>query len=423
MKKILIVLMCLLLPMNFAGAEEKNLEDANENLICALSSMAAYSGDDGFFVRKILTSRGFTINRLLPDNGSTNVKAYLIDKEFPDGRKMKIFVVAGTEDMKDAEVDAKIGRTALHDGEEFQNDPHKIFVHKGFRDYADNALSEGVTEFLIDELNNNPNETLYLTGHSLGGAVAMMIAVRLTDAGANMNNVKVLTFGAPAVGNKDFAEKFKDKIHLTRAVMDSDIVDVSLDVFGYTHFGEVVAYKQVESSTQYAHAISLYLDCAIRKFYDAELKIHSQEKIKIPVYIAPIKIVNKSFKPFDEKYIKEVLIDGYASRFTKITFAEPNFETIKKSADFSYSVKDHIDAAQKSGSKFIIVPLIHTKPVRDAKQNTVRILLEEIIFDANGHLKTMNTSGMTSTDVTILDAAFWGQEFLRESRENTVTSK
>jgi triacylglycerol esterase/lipase EstA (alpha/beta hydrolase family) len=274
--------------------------------------------------------------------------------------------------------------------------------------------------FLVEYIKNHPDEKIYITGHSLGGAISMMIAVRLVDAGADMKNIKVITFGAPAVGNKNFVEKYKDKINLTRCVMDSDIVDVSLDIFGYTHFGEVVNYKQVESSTQYAHAMSLYLDCALRKFYDAELKINSQNKIETPVYIAPITMVHKSFRPVDEKYIKTALVDGYTSRFAKITFNDPQFTEIKKSNDFSYNVKEYINAAKISGSKFIVIPIIHTKPVRDAKQHTIYVLVEEVIFDAKGHLMTMNTSGMTSKDVSILDAAFFGQESLRESRENTV---
>ena len=415
MKKLILAM--LIFVLNFGVASAEDLEPERERLICALSSAAAYQGEVGELAKSFFEARGWKLDKFENPSEKINVKIHFMSKTDSDGKITKIFFITGTEDLKDVGIDIKVKPVPLEESDD------KILVHRGFKDYADAALSDGILKFLVEYINSHQDEKFYITGHSLGGAVSIMLAVRLVDAGANMNNVKVLTFGAPAVGNKNFAEKYKEKINLTRAVMDSDIVDVSLDVFGYTHFGEVVAYKQVESSTQYAHAISLYLDCAIRKFYDAELKIHSQEKIKIPVYIAPIKIVNKSFKPFDEKYIKEVLIDGYASRFTKITFAEPNFETIKKSADFSYSVKDHIDAAKSSGSKFIIVPLIHTKPVRDAKQNTVRVLLEEIIFDANGHLKTMNTSGMTSTDVTILDAAFWGQEFLRESRENTVTSK
>lgn len=415
MKKIILAL--LLTVLNFAMARAAELEPERAQLICALSSAAAYQGEVGELAKRFFEARNWKLDKFENPSEKINVKIYFMSKTDSDGEVTKIFFITGTEDLQDVGIDIKVKPVPLYE------DDQKILVHNGFKNYADAALSDGILNFLVEYINSHTQEKIYITGHSLGGAVAMMIAVRLADAGANMDNVKVLTFGAPAVGNKDFAEKFKDKIHLTRAVMDSDIVDVSLDLFGYTHFGEIVDYKQVESSTQYAHAMSLYLDCAIRKFYDAGLKIDSQNKIKTPVYIAPIKIVHKSFKPIDEKYIKPVLIDGYASRFSKVTFAEPNFVEIKKAADFSYSVKQYIEAAQNSGSKFIIVPLIHSKPVRDAKQNTLRVLVEEIIFDANGHLISMNTSGMTSKDVSILDAAFWGQEFLREDREKTVDKK
>ena len=248
----------------------------------------------------------------------------------------------------------------------------------------------------------------------------MMVAVRLFDAGADMTNIKIVTFGAPAVGNKNFAEYYKDKFDLTRVVMENDIIDVSLNIFGYTHFGNVIKYKQSESSTQYSHSVALYLDTALRNFYDAGLKMKTYKKLETPIYIAPIQYVRKSFNKVDEKYSKEILRDGYASRFNNVTFAEPDFVEIKKADDFSYNIKQYVDEAKKTGSKFIIVPLIHTKSVKDAKQYTVRVLVEEIMFDGKGHLISMNTSGMTTTDVTILDAEFFGQELLREDREKFI---
>ena len=333
------------------------------------------------------------------------------------GNITRVFFVTGTEDLKDVGIDVKIKPVPFKDSDE------KILVHRGFRDYADAALSEGILDFLVEYIKNHPNEKIYITGHSLGGAISMMIAARLVDAGADMSKIKVITFGAPAVGNKAFADFYQDKINLTRIVMDSDPIDVSLKIFGYAHFGEVVKYQQVESSTQYSHSIALYLDSALRNFYDAELNFDFQNKIETPIYIAPIKIVQKSFTPVNEKYIKAILRDGYLSRFTKVTFAEPNFEEIKKAADFSYSVKEYVDAAKKFGCKYIIVPLIHTKSVRESKQRATRVLFEEIICDAQGHLLSMNTSGMTTAEVTILDAAFFGQEFLREDREKTLSEK
>ena len=415
MQKIILALLAVFFNLSVASAEQ--WEPERERLICALSSSAAYQGEVGELAKNFFEARGWKLDKFENPSEKINVKIHFMSKTESDGEVKKVFFITGTEDLDDIGIDIKVKPVPLDDTDQ------SILVHKGFKSYADAALSDGILNFLVEYINSHTQEKIYITGHSLGGAIAMMTAVRLVDAGANMDNVKVVTFGAPAIGNKNFAEKYRDKIHLTRAVMDSDIVDVSLNIFGYTHFGEVVDYKQVESSTQYAHAMTLYLDCAMRKFYDADLKINSQNKIKTPVYIAPIKIVHKSFKPIDEKYIKPVLIDGYAARFSNVTFGTPNFVEIKKSADFSYSVKGYIEAAQSAGSKFIIVPLIHTKPVRDAKQNTMRVLVEEIIFDSNGHLLSMNTSGMTSKDVTILDAAFWGQEFLRDDREKTVGSK
>ena len=415
MRKIILALLIIFSSYGVSNAAE--MESEREQLICALSSTAAYRGEIGELSKKFFEVRGWKIDKFENPSDKINVKIHFMSLKNSDGETTKIFFITGTEDLQDVGIDIKVKPVPLYD------DDNKILVHKGFKDYADAALSDGILEFIVEYIKNHPDEKIYITGHSLGGAVAMMIAVRMVDAGADMTNVKVLTFGAPAVGNKYFAEKYKDKINLTRMVMDSDIVDVSLDVFGYTHFGKVVDYKQVESSTQYAHAMSLYLDCALRKFYDAGLKIDSQNKIESPVYIAPIRIVKKSFKPIDEKYIKTALIDGYAARLANVTFGEPNFTEIKKAADFSYNVKEYIDAAKNSGSKFIILPLIHSKPVRDAKQNTLRVLFEEIIFDANGHLLSMNTSGMTSKEITILGAAFFGQEFLRDDRENTFGKK
>lgn len=413
MKKIICALLLIL--SNFAVTSAAELEPERERFICALSSAAAYQGEVGELAKSFFEARNWKLDKFENPSKKINVKIHFMSKTDSDGEVKKVFFITGTEDLQDVGIDIKVKPVPLDDADQ------NILVHSGFKSYADAALSDGILNFVAEYINNHPQEKIYLTGHSLGGAIAMMIAVRLVDAGANMDNVKVVTFGAPAIGNKNFAEKYKDKIHLTRAVMDSDIVDVSLNIFGYTHFGEVVDYKQVESSTQYSHAMSLYLDCAMRKFYDAGLKIDSQDKIKTPIYIAPMKIVRKSFKPIDESYVKKVLIDGYASRFANVTFGTPNFVEIKKDADFSYSVKEYLEAAKSAGSKFIIVPLIHTKPVRDAKQNTTRVLVEEIIFDSNGHLLSMNTSGMTSKDVTILDAAFWGQEFLRDDREKTVS--
>ena len=416
MKKLILLIILLLISFNVGSARAEELDAERELLICALSSMAAYSDETGDLSRRFFEARGWKLEKFENPSKKINVKIYFMSNEDAAGNIIKIVFVTGTEELKDVLIDTKISSAPF-------NSDEKILVHKGFRDYADAALSDGNLEFLVEYINSHPAEKIYFTGHSLGGAISILIAARLADAGTNMKNIKVVTFGAPAVGNKSFGDFFQDKINLMRVVMNGDHINGALKIFGYPQFGKVINYKKIDSADQYSHSMAVYLDSAMRNFYDAKFKFRTQNKVETPVYIAPVKIVKKSFKPAEENYIKSILRDGYESRFANATFAEPNFETIKKDADFSYSVKEYVDAAKKSGSKFIIVPLIHSKPIKESEKRATRVLIEEIICDAQGHLISMNTSGMTTVDVTILDAAFFGQEFLREDREKTVSGK
>lgn len=61
-----------------------------------------------------------------------------------------------------------------------------------------------------------------LTGHSLGRAAALLAAARLYDEG--LPQVKVVTFGAPAVGNSAFNETYEPLLHVDRIVMAGDPV-------------------------------------------------------------------------------------------------------------------------------------------------------------------------------------------------------
>lgn len=60
-----------------------------------------------------------------------------------------------------------------------------------------------------------PLAQLYVTGHSLGGAMAVLAAARLSiDRNLDLARLVrgVYTFGQPAVGNKDFADEFEERI-------------------------------------------------------------------------------------------------------------------------------------------------------------------------------------------------------------------
>ena len=63
---------------------------------------------------------------------------------------------------------------------------------------------------LVDELlNDNPSLRISVTGHSLGGAQATLIASHLLfDGVVSPSKLDLYTFGAPRVGDRDFAYEF-----------------------------------------------------------------------------------------------------------------------------------------------------------------------------------------------------------------------
>lgn len=426
MRKIFLTIMCLIIFSAVTFAKEIQTENDFETreiqLICALSSIAAYSNDESFLVRSNLSSRGWKVNPVTVDKNGVKTKGYLIGKTFHDGRTVKIFVISGTEELKDVEVDFKLGGVNLH-----EDTSDNILVHKGFRDYADAALADGVAEFLIDELKNNPNETLYLTGHNFGGAVAIVTAIRLSDMGVDKNRMQVLTFGALAVGNKNLADYYADKINLTRIEVKGDVVKKIFEPFGYVQFGDVVTWKTAKSADDYEHKMSMYLDCALRNYFDAEGFYFDdsigENKIDIPIYVAPIKFVGENFSRKDEKYIYGILRTGLTARMSALTFDETNYIEVKDADEISKGIIPLIEPAKNFGCKYILVQLINAARVRDAQDNERLVMLYEILCDLNGTPIFMQTSGMSTKDLTLIEAAALAQENLHNKLDAELSQK
>lgn len=398
---------------------ETDFETREIQLICAISSLAAYSNDNSYMVRSNLNSRGWKINAIKSDKNGVNVKAYVIDKTFYDGHTVKILVIAGTEDLKDVETDFKLGGVTLHKD---KNDG--VFVHKGFRNYADATLADGLAEYLVEDLKNNPNETLYLTGHSLGGSVALVAALRLNDMGVDKNRMKVITFGALAVGNQALADEYESKIDLTRIEVKGDVVKKMFKPFGYVQFGEQVTWKPAKSANHHEHKVAMYVDCALRNYFDAEGFTFSDEgggKIDASIYVAPVRFVKKNFAPKDEKYIYGILRTGLTDKFNGLTFDETHYIEVKDADNISDDIYSLIETAKSFNRGCVLVQLVSCERVRDSREDEDNVMLYEFVYDLNGMPIFMQTSGMTTLDVTILEAVSLVQENLHKKFENAVT--
>jgi hypothetical protein len=113
-------------------------------------------------------------------------------------------------------------------------------VHKGFYDALNVVWSD--SGVLPRRLVNRGNRTVWITGHSLGGALAELCAARASfDPRITSIPIQgVYTFGQPRVGDETFASLLNEKLGVQtfRFVNDRDIVPrVPFYSMGYRHYG------------------------------------------------------------------------------------------------------------------------------------------------------------------------------------------
>lgn len=122
-----------------------------------------------------------------------------------------VLVFRGTSSLVDWLTNVKFVLTASTVGK----------VHFGF-----NQALDLVWEDVYDTICTwkDRNQTLWVTGHSLGGALATLAVDRMTEKLLDVSGM--YTFGQPRVGNKEFANHFdrKMKRYSFRFVDDEDIV-------------------------------------------------------------------------------------------------------------------------------------------------------------------------------------------------------
>ncbi|CAM9163042.1 unnamed protein product [Chrysoparadoxa australica] len=243
---------------------------------------------------------------------------------------------------------------------------HHVFrVHRGFRSsYV--AVQEQVQKIIRRALDLNPRLQLYITGHSLGGALANLCAFDLaTWPGLDElgeGDVKLYTFAAPRCGDLRFKTEMDGSVPLHFAFQARGDPVPQVPRLGYFHAGIPVLIEErpgkkavnviVEPSTLETfellqmssnvgqHSLkSLYSD-ALEYFDVIEENYHDTRS---PHYSPLLKIVTAvSFCVFIAVSVPLVLWRGASKVFPFLDspFLQQWDDVMKKWADFRYCLKE-----------------------------------------------------------------------------------
>ncbi|GAA5214941.1 hypothetical protein GCM10025776_09460 [Corallincola platygyrae] len=143
-------------------------------------------------------------------------------------------------------------------------------VHVGFQRTLE-SIREDIASYLRKTDGGRGNGTIHCIGHSLGGAIASLVADWLKASPEFKTKVNVYTFGAPRVGLKDFAIKTSSRIDgIYRSVHGADPVP-KIPVWPYYHAhinGKEYILDRTQGVDTSAHDKGRYMDNANHSSWD-----------------------------------------------------------------------------------------------------------------------------------------------------------
>jgi len=412
-------MMILMMPGRCHAEALEDYEDAHKIFIAVGASVAAYSDRIGQIARDYLERDGWEIDRYVQQQGHAGARFVLAKKDLGGGKQTYVLAFVGTETSKDIKFDLKVDKVyfAGHSLEEFTTNAAKKGVsatdpqvHRGFNEFLESGLSaktlgnNGASLLLTDILLANKESKLYLVGHSLGGAAATLAGAGLINMGIKPDQVEVITFGAPAVGNSAFAAEFDPILKLKRIVISGDPVTGVLQslVGGYKQFGKEIRWPLRDASDQ-PHRITEYMDLTLKNYYDKRQQV-LQAGIQLPspvamkqengqkVYITPLK--NNLPKALDKEflYMREALGDEYRQRLPGCIIAEGG------------DSDDWRKKAVSSGYQWVVVPEVSFTQLRQEK-NIYHLTVNQTVYEvATGAIVETASFSTGTYNLTPLEA-------------------
>ena len=221
-------------PNAFAAFASEEGFSLGKGKAMAWMSQLAYELDEPDKVRTILQKWGLALDHrgIIVKEVATVLPLASTHVFVASGRGATMVVFAGTDPLVLAnwisDFDTHLSSTGIADG------------------FA--LAAEIVWPDLFDLLAaaNAENANIFVTGHSLSGALAALTAKKIADAG-RFSLLGVYMFGMPRVGNEEWHRQYTDKIgqRSFRLVYGEDIVPtVAPSSWGFRHIGRLLRCRR-----------------------------------------------------------------------------------------------------------------------------------------------------------------------------------
>ncbi len=276
-------------------------------------------------------------------------------------------------------------------------------VHAGFNSYVDAVLrssvvgADGRLQGVFARVQQQPNAHLVLTGHSLGGAVATLLGERLVSLGLPADKFTIVTFGAPAVGNAAFGEKYGEAVDLLRITNTADPVPGSLQTFfgGYKQFGRQEKYSLSPKVSSLQHDMAMYFDYSVSEFYkerDRQISLGrlqpaprqrvTKGKPVVALWLHTSKSLQKLAYVTD---IKRFVTDEYRRLLPSYVVMDRNLP------QDDYTGSDIIRLSREAGAEYVLLCGIDgSQPQHEPYWY---LTLDQSLFDSSGRMLTMGSFG------------------------------
>lgn len=415
------------------NSETDDLDLAQKTYLAAWFSMAAYNDKAAMLISDVLIDNGWQFERFNEEINSSDVKYVFGSKEI-DNKLVYILAISGTDSWQDVKTDIAVNRYNFSGKtvEEFsrsmqdtQLEESNPLVHSGFLQYVQDAFfthennnltNLTIGEELLQKLQKNPDNPpqLYIVGHSLGGAIAELLAARLLDMGLSTNQLHTITFGAPAVGNQAFIDKYEEPINLTRITMGGDpvknlaqIANTRLVQFKTNTRWEMPELEDDKST----HAMLLYFDRAAHNYYQQlqpqieNAIAKNNETVSNPdfyvtfIYDVPPQLQEAMI--YTDLALKDKLLHDTSQTYY---FAST---TIENTGNTASNANISAQAKQKNAKNTLIYAIEASQLQKNISAKRYYINSGKLIYDAQGNLLSGSSASADTNTMTILQAVLY----------------